>query len=167
MRYGFLFFHVLTVVFIAAVVFSGKGCSAAEISEDYLIGPEDVLEITVWDNENLSSKVAVSLEGFINYQLIGKVKTAGLSAAELGKKITGLLADGYIINPQVMVRVIEYKSQKIFIIGEANRPGTYYLTKKTTLVEAVAMAGGPTKDADREVVVVRPRKTKTVQVLAS
>jgi polysaccharide export outer membrane protein len=133
-------------------------------SEDYVIGPEDVLEIQVWDNEDLSGKFAVSQDGIINYHLIGEVKTAGLTEGELGRQITQHLADGYIINPQVSVRVIEYRSQKVFIVGEVVKPGTYYLTKKTTLVEAVSMAGGPTKDADREVIIVRRGEEEGEQV---
>jgi polysaccharide export outer membrane protein len=124
--------------------------------QDYVIGPQDVLEIVVWDNEDLSGKTAVTLDGYINYQLIGKLKAAELSPPELAGKITKLLADGYLIDPQVTVRVLEYRSKKVFIVGEAMEPGTYYLRKKTTLVETVSMAGGPTKEADREVIVVRP-----------
>ncbi len=127
----------------------------------YIIGPQDVLEITVWDNPDLSGKVSISLDGFMNYQLIGKVKASGLTAPELADKITELLADGYIINPQVTVQVARYKSQKIFVVGEANKPGTYYLTKRTTLVEAISMAGGHAKDADREVIIVRPKNKKS------
>lgn len=129
---------------------------SSAVSEDYIIGPQDVLEITVWDNPDLLSRISVSLDGKIKYQLIGDVGASGLTAGELSSKLTELLADGYIVDPQVSVEVVEYKSQKVFIIGEATKPGTYYLTKKTTLVEAISMAGGPTKDADREVIVVRP-----------
>lgn len=135
---------------------AGQKESVKEPVQDYVIGPQDVLEIVVWDNEDLSGKTAVTLDGYINYQLIGKVKAAELSTSELARKVTELLADGYLIEPQVTVRVVEYRSKKVFIVGEAVEPGTYYLTKKTTLVEAVSMAGGPTKEADREVIVVRP-----------
>lgn len=124
-------------------------------SEDYVIGPEDVLFVTVWDNADLSGNFAVSQDGIINYHLIGEVRASGLSAGGLARRITGLLADGYIVNPQVSVRVLKYLSQKVFIVGEVVKPGTYYLTKKTTLLEAISMAGGPTQDAGREVIIVR------------
>jgi polysaccharide export outer membrane protein len=139
------------------------GFSSSGVVEDYVIGPQDVLEIVVWDNDDLSGKVSVTLEGYINYQLIGKVRASGLNAGEFAQEITKLLADGYIVNPQVNVRVVEYKSQKVFIIGEAAKPGTYYLTKRTSIVEAISMAGGLTKDADMEVIIVRPKDAEEVE----
>ena len=147
---------LLLVLFLCTASSAAQGEPAKEAVQDYVIGPQDVLEIVVWNNKDLSGKTAVTLDGHINYQLIGKLKTAGLNTSELAVKITELLADGYLIDPQVTVRVLEYRSKKVFIVGEAMKPGTYYLTKKTTLVEAVSMAGGPTKEADREVIVVRP-----------
>jgi len=148
------------ILFIAAflVFFSLSFAYPEEIGGNYLIGPEDVLQVTVWKNEDLSGKVAVSLDGYINFHLIGKQKASGLTTVELAERITEKLANGYIINPQVTVLVIEYKSQKVTIIGEASKPGTYYLTKRTTLIEAVSMAGGLTADAGREIIVVRPKK---------
>jgi polysaccharide export outer membrane protein len=143
------------IIIVSAILFAYTVPLAHAQSEDYVIGPEDVLEINVWDNADLSGKFAVSQDGLINYHLIGEVKAAGFTEGDLGKRITQDLADGYIVNPQVSVRVIEYRSQKVFIVGEVFKPGTYYLTKKTTLVEAISMAGGPTKDADREVIIVR------------
>lgn len=142
----------LCVLLLASFVFAEPDVT------DYVIGPEDVLEVIVWESDDLSGKAAVSLEGYINFHLIGKVRASGLNTGELSRKITELLAGGYIVNPQVTVRVMEYKSQKVFIIGEVQRPGTYYLTRKTSLVEAVAMAGGLSGDADREVLVVRPKR---------
>jgi polysaccharide export outer membrane protein len=129
-------------------------------AEDYQIGPQDVLEIKVWDNTDMTKKAVVTLDGFISYHFIGKIEAKGLTTGELAEKISKKLADGYIINPQVTIEVIEYKSQKIYISGEAIKPGTYYLTKKTSLVEAISMAGGPTNDADREVIIVRPNVSK-------
>ncbi len=132
--------------------------AGGKASEDYVIGPQDVLKIVVWENEDLSGMVAVTLDGYINYHLIGKIKASGLTTGELADKITALLANGYIVNPQVTVEVVKYMSKKIFIIGEVKKPGTYYLTRKTTLVEAISMAGGTTDNADREVIIVRPDK---------
>jgi len=140
------------------VFFSLSYAYPEEIGGNYLIGPEDVLQVTVWKNEDLSGKVGVSLDGYINFHLIGKQKASGLTTVELAERITEKLASGYIINPQVTVLVIEYKSQKVTIIGEASKPGTYYLTKRTTLIEAVSMAGGLTADSGREIIVVRPKR---------
>lgn len=122
---------------------------------DYVIGPQDVLEITVWGNQDLSGKMPVGLDGKISYQFLGEVKAAGLSPAGLARKLTKLLADGYIVNPQVTVKVAEYKSQKVFVMGEVNKPGTVYLTKRTSVVEAISQAGGPTDAADSEIIIVK------------
>ena len=84
----------------------------ASEDEDYIIGPEDVLMITVWDNDDLTGKVAVTIEGYITYQLIGRIKVTDLTERDLADKISALLSDGYIVNPQVSVKVEEYKSQK-------------------------------------------------------
>ncbi|MGA1795432.1 MAG: polysaccharide biosynthesis/export family protein [bacterium] len=156
-------FHTWAKILLIAVLLAVFSCSHAypeELGNDYLIGPEDVLQVTVWKNEDLSGRVAVSLDGYINFHLIGKQKAAGLTTAELAARITEKLANGYIINPQVTVQVLEYKSQKLTIIGEASKPGTYYLTKRTTLIEAISMAGGLTADAGREVVIVRPKRVE-------
>ncbi|MHC4728942.1 MAG: polysaccharide biosynthesis/export family protein, partial [Planctomycetota bacterium] len=83
-------------VVLSAIFFIDSVPLAYAQSEDYVIGPEDVLEIQVWDNEDLSGKFAVSQDGIINYHLIGEVKTAGLTEGELGRQITQHLADGYI-----------------------------------------------------------------------
>ncbi|MDH5716855.1 MAG: SLBB domain-containing protein [Spirochaetia bacterium] len=126
-----------------------------KLNEEYKIGPQDVLEIKVWDNEDFGGKVVVSLTGFINYQFIGKIEVTGLTTGELAQKITDGLSDDYLINPQVTIEVVKYRSQKVSISGEIARPGTYYLTKKTSLVEIIAEAGGYTKEAGTEVIIVR------------
>lgn len=125
--------------------------------KDYLIGPEDELSITVWDHPDLTRKLRVNLEGKISFPLIGEVDAAGLTPIDLEKKMKDLLSEDYIVNPQINVIVTEYRSQKIFIIGEVNAPGSYPLTKRTSIVEAVSMAGGVRSDADLEIMIVRPK----------
>ena len=135
--------------------------------KDYEIGPEDVLRIMVWDHDDLERVVSVSREGDFSYPLIGKVHAEGLTVAELEKEIARRLAGKYIINPQVTVKVEEYKSKKVFLMGEVGGyqkrgkgAGTYYLTGKTTLIEILSQAGGPTKEAGSEVIIIRPRNKK-------
>jgi polysaccharide export outer membrane protein len=136
--------------------------------KDYEIGPEDVLKIMVWDHDDLERVVSVSREGDFSYPLIGKVHAEGLTVAQLEKEIANRLGGKYIINPQVTVAVKDYRSKKVFLIGEVGGAqkrgkgaGTYYLTGQTTLIEILSQAGGPTKDAGSEVIVIRPHnKTK-------
>ena len=150
----------LSIFVISGFLFSQQAApKPAEIpGEDYIIGQQDVIEIKIWDNPDLSGKAVVSLDGHVNYHLIGNVKLAGLTTGQAATKLTELLSKGYVNNPQVTVDVVEYHSQKVFVSGEVAQPGTYYLTKKTQIVEAVAKAGGQTKDADREIIVVRLKR---------
>jgi polysaccharide biosynthesis/export protein len=123
----------------------------------YLIGPEDVIEITVWGHQDLQRQVAVSLDGTITFPLIGEVKAAGQSVQAFEKILAAKLSDGYLVNPQVTINIKEYKSQKVFILGEVKNPGTYPVTKKNDLLFILSLAGGFTPNAGNEVMIVRPR----------
>jgi len=127
--------------------------------KEYEIGPEDRLEIRVWDQEDLTREVYVSREGVFSYPLIGTVQAGGLSVEQLEKEITDRLSRKYIVNPQVSVTVKEFKSKKVMVLGEVGVPGTYPLTGKTTLMEILTKTGGPTTNAGIEITVMRPRKT--------
>jgi polysaccharide biosynthesis/export protein len=125
--------------------------------EDYLLGPEDVIEITVWGHQDLQRQVAVSLDGTITFPLIGEVKAAGRSVQALEKILAAKLSDGYLVKPQVTINVKDYKSQKVYIMGEVKNPGTYPVTKKNDLLFTLSLAGGFTPNAGNEVMIVRPR----------
>ena len=129
----------------------------APVVEDYRVGPEDILDIKVWSHEDLSRLVQISQNGDFNYPLIGQVKAAGKSAAEIEKELSRRLADGYLVNPQVTVSIKEYKSQRVFVVGEVQNPGTFSLTGPTSVVEILSKAGGATQNAGTEVLIIRPR----------
>ncbi len=114
---------------------------------DYILGPEDVLEITVWSHDDLRRELPISLEGQITFPLIGEVKAGGRTTQQLEKDIAGKLADGYIVNPQVTITVSEYRSQKFFIMGEVQKPGKYDLAPGTTILMAISIGGGLTEKA--------------------
>jgi polysaccharide export outer membrane protein len=133
-------------------------------AKDYRIGPEDVLQVQVWDHDDLTRTVKVSREGEFSYPLIGRVHADGVTVSELEKDIRTKLSGRFIINPQVTISVASYESKRVYILGEiggpqskGKGPGVYPLTGETTLVEILSKAGGPTQDAGDEVVVVRPR----------
>ena len=125
-------------------------------AENYVIGAEDVLSVTVWDHEDLTREVTVSADGYFSFPLIGRIKASDLTLRELEKTIARLLDKDYIVNPQVTIAVKEFKSKKVFILGEVTKPGAYYLSKSDTLLEVISKAGGVTQDAGREIVIVRP-----------
>jgi polysaccharide biosynthesis/export protein len=123
--------------------------------EDYRIGAEDVLSVFVWNHEDLSMSVPVSQNGDFTFPLIGQVKAAGRTAADVQKEMIRRLGEGYLVRPQVTVTVKEFKSQKVDVVGEVKNPGTFVLTGPTSAMEVLSKAGGPTDKAGSEALVVR------------
>ena len=150
---GALLLSVLLSCFFGVTVVLAQGGGT---EENYVIGAEDVLGVTVWDHEDLTREVTVSADGYFSFPLIGRIKAGGLTVRELEKTIASLLDKDYIVNPQVTITVKEFKSKKVFILGEVTKPGAYYLSKNDTLLEVISKAGGVTQDAGRQIVIVRP-----------
>lgn len=146
-------------VFCLALFFVVAFLAEASAQDDYVIGPEDEISITVWDHPDLTRKIRVNLEGKISFPLIGEVPVGGLTTIEIEKKIGELLNKDYIINPQVSVVIESYKSSKVSIMGEVKMPGPYALTRRMNVVEALSMAGGLLSEADHEIMIVRPKKS--------
>ena len=128
--------------------------SAGQIA-DYVIGPQDSLSITVFDQAELTGKYAVELDGSFAFPFIGRVQAAGLTIRAVEVELKQKLTQGFLKNPQVSVAIDEYRSQRIFIVGEVRNVGPHPLTGGMTLVEALAKAGSTTPDAGDEVIVVR------------
>jgi polysaccharide export outer membrane protein len=123
---------------------------------EFSIGPEDIVRVTVLGHEDLTQTIVVQSDGTFIYPLIGRVKAGDLTPKELERKITTLLAQGYVRNPQVTVSVQEYRSKTVFVVGEVSRPGSYSLSGRMTVLELLSKAG-PTSAAGVEVVIVRPK----------
>ncbi len=130
-------------------------------SQDYRVGEGDVLKITVYEHQDLTTVARVSGDGKILFPLIGEVKVEGLTTSEIAKKIASLLADGYIVNPQVTVFIQEYRSQKAIIMGEVNEPGLYELQGDTSFLELISKAGGLTKEAGDKAIIKRKKGNET------
>jgi polysaccharide export outer membrane protein len=109
---------------------------------DYRVAPMDVLEVTVYDAPNLSRPAQVSASGYISLPLIGDVKATGKTTDQLQTDIASRLRKDLMQSPQVFVTVKEYNSQRVTVDGAVKAPGVFPLKGKTTLVEAVAQAGG-------------------------
>jgi polysaccharide export outer membrane protein len=139
-------------VLLAVVFFCRAGMLFAQ---DYLVGEEDILKVTVYDHPDLTAVVRISGEGIIKLPLIGDVKVAGLSVSQISEKISRLLADGYIVDPHVSVFVEEFRSKKTIIMGQVNKPGIYALSGSTTFLELLSKAGGLTKDAGDRAIIKR------------
>lgn len=127
--------------------------SSLIVTSDYTIGPEDILEISVWRNADLSKVVEVRPDGRISLPLIGDVTAVGRTASQLADTISAKLKD-YKENPQVSIVVKEVHSYVIYVLGEVAHPGKFPLKSKTTLLQAVTIAGGFTPVAARNKIVV-------------
>jgi polysaccharide export outer membrane protein len=114
----------------------------SSFAENYIVGSGDVLKIDVYDHEDLKKTVRVSNNGSIVIPFLGQIQVDGMTVPDVTKKLTRLLADGYIINPQVNIFIEEFRSKKAIILGHINKPGIAELRGATTFLEIVSQAGG-------------------------
>jgi polysaccharide export outer membrane protein len=122
---------------------------------NYIVGPQDVLAITLYDQQDLSGKYTVEADGTFTFPLIGRVRAGGLSLRDVEQALRTALADGFFRDPQVSVAVEQYRSQRVFVVGEVRAPGPYPLVGDMTLIEALARAGSTTEHAAGEALIVR------------
>jgi polysaccharide biosynthesis/export protein len=127
--------------------------SSLIVTRDYIIGPEDVLEVTVWRNQDLSRIVQVRPDGRISLPLIGDVVAVGKTPTQLTTEISMKLKE-YKENPSVAIVVREVLSYAIYVLGEVGKQGKYPLKTKTTLLQGITIAGGFTPIAARNRLVV-------------
>lgn len=118
------------------------------------LGVSDVLEVRVYQEADLSGAFRVSNEGTIDYPFCGRIKVAGLSSSALVDLLTGCLKNGYLKNPQVTVFLKEYNSQKVFVFGEVQKPGTFPFETNMNVIQAITLAGGFSKLAAKDSVIV-------------
>ena len=147
---------VLAMVFLATLQAGLVGCFGQEVEyrgmsvppTEFLIGPEDVLVVTVWRNQELSKEVIVRPDGKISLPLIGDIVAAGLTAQALSKQIADGLVE-FMSTPTVSVQVKEINSYHVFVVGEVSRPGKIPLKSFTSVIQGISLAGGFTTFASR------------------
>ncbi|MBI3355305.1 MAG: polysaccharide biosynthesis/export family protein, partial [Nitrospirae bacterium] len=122
--------------------------AAKPISKEFLLGPEDVLEVTVWRNQDLSRTVVVRPDGKISLPLIGDVQASGLSSAQVAARIAARLTE-FKENPNVSVSIKEVNSYFIYVLGEVLKPGKYPIKSYATVLQGVSLAGGFTNFASK------------------
>ena len=127
----------------------------------YVVGPNDVLTVTVFNQPQLSGKFAVEADGTLAFPLLGRVPVGGLSIRAVEDEMRRRLAGGYVKDPHVSVTMEQYRSQQIFVMGEVQQPGSLQFTGAMTLIEALARAGSTTERAGTEAVIVRSRTAES------
>jgi polysaccharide export outer membrane protein len=127
----------------------------ADARDDYRVGAGDVLDIAVLGNADLSRLATVQTTGTITFPLLNEVPVAGLTVAEIQRKMTTLLEKDFLVNPHVEVHVKEYQSQFVVVLGEVNTPGRKVLRGGSRLIDVLVESGGFTPRASGEVVITR------------
>ncbi len=138
------------------LVLLGASVSTAQSTGPAALRPADVIDVVVLGQPALSADFVVDKDGGISYPLIGRVEVAGLSPTDLAKKLQSLLGAGFLRRPEVSVRVKEYRSRPVLVLGEVSRPGVFPLKGDRSLLTILAEAGGLTSNAGHELLVARP-----------
>lgn len=133
-------------------------------SDQYVIGPEDVLLIHVWREETLTRQVTVRIDGKISHPLIDEIQAAGMTPLQLKKTVTSTI-EKFVDDPVVSIIVIEANSFKVFVSGQVRNQGIFRLRKETTILELIPMAGGFTDWADqKKIMIIRKEDGKEKRI---
>jgi len=121
--------------------------AAAGPAAEYIVGPQDRLSVTVFEEAALTKTVTVDADGTFDFPLIGRVRAAGLTVRTIQQDVTARLKKDFLVNPQVTVEVETYRSQLVYVTGQVRTPGPVPLMGNMTVMEALARAGSPREDA--------------------
>lgn len=150
----------ITIVALAALALAawlaGPASAQPPASPEYKIGPKDLLEISVVGVAEINKAVVrVSEEGRITLPLLGEVAVGNLSKFEVEKKLAALAGEKIVVKPQVTVHILEYLSRRVSVIGAVEKPGPFELLGRQTVLAALSEAGGLTRDAGEEIIILR------------
>ncbi len=135
-----------------------------EANAPYVMAPDDLVEVVVWKQPEISGKLVIAQDGSINVPLAGQVHAAGMTTDQLQKELTGRLS-AFIDGPTVTVRVADARSQAVYIIGEVKKPGVFRLHPGEVLSQALAEAQGFTEFAELSSIrIARRTATQTEQI---
>ncbi len=144
----YLLFIIIFLSFQAPSILTAKEKDTA-----YLIGPEDILEISVWKDIDLTKQVVVRPDGRISFPLIGEVMAGGRAVKDLEKALKKKISE-YIPDAMVTVMVIQVNSIKIYVIGKVARPGEYKVGRAINVMQALSLAGGLNAFADADSILI-------------
>lgn len=138
-----------------------------DIGPEYIIGPEDVLYISVWKEDQISRSVPVRTDGMISLPLVDDVQAAGLTPLQLKEVLTAKFKS-FIDNPTISVIVTEANSFKVFLSGEVRNPGVHRFRSQVTLVRLITQAGGFTEWANqKKILILRKEKSVDKRIIAN
>jgi len=131
------------------------GFAATGSSGDYVIGPEDLLEVNVFELPELKTTTRVLGDGTVSLPLLGVVQAAGLTKTGFEARVRDLLEQRFLLDPQVTISVTEFRSKQVSVIGAVTNPGTYQMIGPRTLLQMISEAGGLTKEAGDQIIILR------------
>lgn len=135
---------------------AGQEQSELPPAQEYLLGPGDIVKVTVYNNPDLTTETEISQKGTISFPLVGEVKVGGLSRAGAEKAIAAALGKGgFVPNAHVNMLVSQYRSQQVSVIGEVNKPGKYPIHQTLNLTDLIALAGGISPKGGHMVTIIR------------
>jgi polysaccharide export outer membrane protein len=143
-------------ILLTLALLSAQGTAPPKQDINYVVGPADILRVTVFNESQLSGAFRIENDGHFNYPFLGRIKASGLTVAGVATLLKQGLANGYLRDPQVTVDVDVFRSQSVFVMGEVRTPGKYVLSGAVTLLDALAQAGATTPAAGDEVLVLHP-----------
>ena len=135
------------------LTYSAERAARLPAAHEFYLGPDDLLEISVWKDETLTRQVVVRPDGNISFPLIGDVRVQGRTVEEVRKEIEEKIR-GYVPDAPVAVMVIQVNSPKIYVVGKVAKPGVYLMTVPLRVMQALAMAGGITPFSDSDNILI-------------
>jgi polysaccharide export outer membrane protein len=123
----------------------------AAVAQTYVLSPSDVVQVKVYQEDDLEAKLRIGRDGTTSFPLIGVINLGGKTVAEAAALLRDELAKDYLVNPQVTVTVVEYAKRRFTVLGQVQKPGSFEIPNEesVTLLQAIAMAGGYTRLANK------------------
>lgn len=156
----------IPLIVLSALVFAPFSAAqeqADRLVEGYVVGPGDVLDISVWKDEALNKRVTVLPDGRISFPLIGEITAGGKTVAELAKELENRLGR-YVPGVNLSLMVHQVNSMLIYVIGRVNNPGRFVLNTEVNVLQALAMAGGLNPFAKRSKIKIFRKKTQQTEL---
>jgi polysaccharide export outer membrane protein len=150
-------YRTIVLAAVSLVLLMGSALAAQQPPvTEYRVGPKDLLEVTALGVAEINKLVVrVSEDGKIGLPLVGEVDVNNLTQSEVERKLVRILGEKYIVNPQVTIFILEYKSKRVNVLGAVEKPGPYELLGRQTLMSIISQAGGMTRDAGNDIIVIR------------